>query len=718
MNRYYQTASPVYLDDAMYQLPYDLMQNALHTKQKEYDTAKDSAISIIDDLVINPHFKDREAALGKKEYYSNKIDDLVQRIGKDKINASSYNTEIQRLKKELGYDVTQGDVFNINENNKRIQENIRAQREKMTKNPEKYGFTSPEEVEAYIHHSYQGYKNPETNQYNAVEAFDVIGRNSTRLLIDEVLSKRLDKTVTERRKGLNEDATSYFIREWTEAGWDTQKIVNTLWSAIRADEGVMSSYRSQHQMRSIFEAELQLEDLITRDVARAVDYMREQYEKTKIKDVREEQRTSLGESLDKAKYADKYAPEVVADAITMKNVSQFATMQDYTTYLRSAASERRLLVEKWKGEEGLGVEEGMTNSQITEKILASTATEQLKQRLIKQLEDATVRTALADLAYKQLARSASDPNFDFNQFQRDSAVGFETTSINGQVSGFSELKSKVEGNIYHVPQIAMYLNNQFTKKTASGDLPVIFFAKDGSDPISADLINRLSPVDLAALSGTGGTMRYKGRNVYIHPIETGVTTFDHLIEQDFEESKEWREERRITEEQGTTSQTLSGGTVTQGGGVKDVTTTGYDRAQTVGKVTDLNFLRESHGDYGGFTAQANVMIGNKNIQTRIVVSRGAVGSVLPNNYDELEGKYGEANKMRHLTQSAGFSGLNSDLIPNGATVTIGGVPYRLDPTPDGQGVMLDGKLIKTFNEDSRISDIMRAYFRQLGEKVE
>ncbi len=114
MGRFFQTALTQFVDNFIYQPPWQLMQNVLASKQQEYDNAV-AATKLFRDIKIN-HLNGEDENYNvaeKQRYYNDKANAIADTMMKDKINATSYTPNIEMLQKELMKDFTEGDISKI-----------------------------------------------------------------------------------------------------------------------------------------------------------------------------------------------------------------------------------------------------------------------------------------------------------------------------------------------------------------------------------------------------------------------------------------------------------------------------------------------------------------------------------------------------------------------------------------------------------------------------
>lgn len=134
MARFYQTASPEYLDNIIYQPPWELMNQALATKQFKHEQALATTEALNGLLQIN-HLnseEENENVSNIVNYYESEINDLANKIMMNPGKESDYTREISRLQKEISQDRQTGDIYKIESSYNNYQtwlENMKKSRE-------------------------------------------------------------------------------------------------------------------------------------------------------------------------------------------------------------------------------------------------------------------------------------------------------------------------------------------------------------------------------------------------------------------------------------------------------------------------------------------------------------------------------------------------------------------------------------------------------------
>lgn len=139
MGQFYQGADIKFLDDAMYQAPYELMGNLLAKKDKEVgDTI--SANTELNGLIekIASLQPDDIRAKEIREKYATQIENVADSIYADPMNAVAYMPKISGLKKEINTDWTSGEVSKIEANKSKYDLWEKELKEKIKAKPDQY----------------------------------------------------------------------------------------------------------------------------------------------------------------------------------------------------------------------------------------------------------------------------------------------------------------------------------------------------------------------------------------------------------------------------------------------------------------------------------------------------------------------------------------------------------------------------------------------------
>ena len=114
MGRFFQTAPTQFVEDYIYQPPWELMQQAAAKEQQIYDAAVAST-KIFDNLQID-HLQGEDDVYNvqeKQRYYAENAANIAKAIQNDPSKARQYMNNIEALSKEVQKDMTSGDLSKI-----------------------------------------------------------------------------------------------------------------------------------------------------------------------------------------------------------------------------------------------------------------------------------------------------------------------------------------------------------------------------------------------------------------------------------------------------------------------------------------------------------------------------------------------------------------------------------------------------------------------------
>ena len=114
MGRFFQTAPTQFVEDYIYQPPWELIQQAASQKQKIYDAAIAST-KLFDNIPIE-HLQGEDDVYNvqeKQRYYAENAANIAKAIQNDPSKAQQYLNNIDSLQKELQKDMTSGDLSKI-----------------------------------------------------------------------------------------------------------------------------------------------------------------------------------------------------------------------------------------------------------------------------------------------------------------------------------------------------------------------------------------------------------------------------------------------------------------------------------------------------------------------------------------------------------------------------------------------------------------------------
>ena len=114
MARFFQTAPTQFVEDFIYQPPWELIQKVTAQKQAQYDNLMAQA-KLFENLPIQ-HLQGEDDVYNVKElqrYYGEKVNQITDAIKKDPTSLGKYLPNIEALSKELEADFTTGNISKI-----------------------------------------------------------------------------------------------------------------------------------------------------------------------------------------------------------------------------------------------------------------------------------------------------------------------------------------------------------------------------------------------------------------------------------------------------------------------------------------------------------------------------------------------------------------------------------------------------------------------------
>lgn len=171
MGRFYQTAVPEFVQDKMFQLPVDLMFQAIQNTDKNIDESIDK-VDAFNGLLDVENLKTDDPAVNEKLIaYKDRIGDLSNKINKTPLDYRKYRTDIAGLSRELDSDLTTGVLGKAQEQ----KTNLDAELERVNKMT---GVSNnrKELIKKAINNKYNqagGLNYQDPNTYNAIDQFFV-----------------------------------------------------------------------------------------------------------------------------------------------------------------------------------------------------------------------------------------------------------------------------------------------------------------------------------------------------------------------------------------------------------------------------------------------------------------------------------------------------------------------------------------------------------------
>ena len=113
MGRFYKTEKAEFVDDIIYQPPWELMATALQAKQQNYDTTVQTADLLGQSLKIRHLDFAKEKTEEIKNFYQGKLNDMTNRLSKNPSDTNKIMLEMKQLSKDLQLDRENGNISYI-----------------------------------------------------------------------------------------------------------------------------------------------------------------------------------------------------------------------------------------------------------------------------------------------------------------------------------------------------------------------------------------------------------------------------------------------------------------------------------------------------------------------------------------------------------------------------------------------------------------------------
>ena len=141
MGRFFQTAPTQFVEDYIYQPPWELMNKVAAIKQAEYDSVAQKTDLLNNALLQIKHLNGETDVANVKEiqrYYNDQINQITEHARNNPQNAAALQRNIDKLQKEMLQDFTAGNISKI-QGSYNAYEQFRKDNEQLKKdNPSRY----------------------------------------------------------------------------------------------------------------------------------------------------------------------------------------------------------------------------------------------------------------------------------------------------------------------------------------------------------------------------------------------------------------------------------------------------------------------------------------------------------------------------------------------------------------------------------------------------
>ena len=221
MGQFYKGTEATFLDDAMFKLPYEQMQQALQAKDTAIGNTIQSAIKL-GDFDVAHHIIDREDAARVKQDWQNKIDATVNKVLENPMEYKSIQGDIISLGRDLTKDMKFGDISTLGARKSQIEEYQKGLEELYKKDPKQYAHQSALFARELSKAKNATYKNAETGEYNYFSGEGLLAAPAVTDMADAAIKDATGKLFDSLK--LTEDGQWKRTRGYSTEGWSDQEI--------------------------------------------------------------------------------------------------------------------------------------------------------------------------------------------------------------------------------------------------------------------------------------------------------------------------------------------------------------------------------------------------------------------------------------------------------------------------------------------------------------
>lgn len=185
MGQFYKGTEATFLDDAMYQAPHELVGTVIDKKDTEIQGDINQRTALGDLLKAQGLQPDEPRLQQILKQYQDEIDASVQDIYS---NPMGYNKEgVQNLKRRINEDFSLGEIAAIQGNKSTYDAWVKAEEEKIKKNPELYSPGLFDKMKSQKLEEFTGTNFKNVGEYNTIATEEAIGVKETLTVLDDLM---------------------------------------------------------------------------------------------------------------------------------------------------------------------------------------------------------------------------------------------------------------------------------------------------------------------------------------------------------------------------------------------------------------------------------------------------------------------------------------------------------------------------------------------------
>jgi hypothetical protein len=339
MGQFYKGTEATFLDDKMYEAPYELMGQALAKKDKEVETAakaKDELSALLEAKGLKADDPRLQEIIGG---YTNQVGEISSGIYGDAMNAATYMPKIEDLKRKITSDWKMGEVSKIQGNLAAYnawEEETKKQIDKAGNkiSPQQWELLKAKKLQEFGQGKGTNYQNP--NTYNTFTGEAILEKKPSDVFIDDMFKEKVGKVKSiswDQDKGLWE-----IKGERGTEGWNDQDLKSAYKASLAADPNQLGAMQQLNSLgvpgyqEPLFDEKGQLivDDTKNNAFLRELNYAKEKYGIVNVKTSDAQLMSDAG----KQEYAYGIKQRDVEQPVgfSFEDTDKHALTHDYGTY--------------------------------------------------------------------------------------------------------------------------------------------------------------------------------------------------------------------------------------------------------------------------------------------------------------------------------------------------------------------------------------------------
>lgn len=248
MGRFFQQAMPEFIDDNMFNLPAELMQNVLLNKEKAVDDTLAANAALLDKLQAQGLKVDEPRLKEIISGYESRVDEISNKILQDPMNYNNYSESIRQLGRDVNKDWSIGEVAGIQSNRKAYFDWVKTMDEEAKKNPDLYANGQLDALKKKVLTGYGGISyDPDTGGYNTIETEDLAGMQDMTSFLKDVMDNAVQDVNTTVK--WDNDKGMYRVKgERSDKYYSEEQLKNLYQNALATTPDILSGLKQRETL--------------------------------------------------------------------------------------------------------------------------------------------------------------------------------------------------------------------------------------------------------------------------------------------------------------------------------------------------------------------------------------------------------------------------------------------------------------------------------------